>query len=88
MKSKDRVDCWCISTKEPEGFVEPPTVPSDAQMNEAGELQGPPPDDVSGGEQPTQQMEEICHHSNLTCLHKENGGGTPPENGSQPPSDE
>ena len=33
--------------KEPEGFVEPPTVPSDAQLNEAGELQGPPPDDMS-----------------------------------------
>ena len=56
--------------KEPEGFVEPPTVPSDAQMNEAGELSGPPPDDVSGGEQPTQPMEEVCHHSSLTCFHK------------------
>ena len=34
--------------REPEGFVEPPTVPDGVQTNESGELQGPPPDDVSG----------------------------------------
>ena len=75
--------------KEPEGFVEPPTVPSDAQVNESGELQGPPPDDVSGGEQPVQPMEGNMPSQQSGMPPQENGGASmPPENGNNPPSDE
>ena len=75
--------------REPEGFVEPPSVPDGVQVNEAGELQGPPPDDVSGtgvekkgeGVQPQNQPQQPNNVNNPT-------EGSGQVSGNQPPLDE
>jgi hypothetical protein len=74
--------------REPEGFVEPPTIPDGTRVNESGELQGPPPDDISGDQQFEQPTGDNPQQNPGMPSQQDGSMNKPPNNVNQPPVDE